>query len=287
MHVQVPQEGNCTEPRNLDPVKVQLDIKPEDQHPSVSFMLEKLPASKSRLSPLAARAALASLVSTACDDGANGTIIDDHQIMKNLSTMDNYSLKDPCTLVPVAREAEYLVKKLLIDEHHFSLELQLEKSTELNASARSKHSTIERKSIMFAETGRVTHSSIQKANGFAMDAEDIQRNRYMDSEGCALPSGLKGETNLTFKEGEKDANLIQITESCDSKRNGPKKSALTKKQEQESSEMEVGIYAPAQDVGVQTSSVTVGNKPAEGYHLKFFGFVLLISFEKLQFCSFF
>lgn len=252
------------EPANLDQVKLQLDIKAEYQRPSIASMLEELPTTKSCLSPLAARAALASLVSTAYDDGGNGTESDDRQITKTLSIMDDCSIEDPHTSVSVARETVNLVKKSSLDENHGSMKPQLEKSTELNdASAKSKRST-ERKSSGVAKTGRVTRSSIQKANSSVMNAEGILRSSSLDSEGLALPSGFNDEANVNFKEGEESA--IQITGSGNSKRSRPKKIAETqKKQRRVPSKMEVGMCTPAQEVGDQTSSFGVNNRPNEGY----------------------
>ncbi|KAK4775482.1 hypothetical protein SAY87_023443 [Trapa incisa] len=222
-HFQIPQEVNCPKPRNLDRGKVQLDVKTEAHHPSVSLVLEELPVSKSRLNPLAARAALASLVSAACDYGTNGTKSNYHQITKKLSPMDKCSLKEP--------------NNLFINEHHGSLDSQLEKSNKVNnANARSKHSTTALKSTVSTKNGRVTRSSIQKANSAAEDTENISRSSYMHSEVSALPSGLRDEANLTFK-AEKDAHFIQSTNSSNPKRSKPKKTVTTKKQG-EPSEME-------------------------------------------------
>ncbi|OWM82318.1 hypothetical protein CDL15_Pgr001892 [Punica granatum] len=273
---QVPKEVNHTEPVNVDAVKIQLDMKVQDQQASVPSVLEEVPPNKSRLSPLAARAALASRVSTAYDDVINGTKLDDPQVIVNLSVV-GVSPSDPSTLVPVIAETVNVVNRSILDENGGSLKPQLEESLEVtNSSARSKPSTKERKSPESAKPGRVTRSSMRKSTSFVtseekmqMDDKDITRNNSANTEGSSLPSGFKEIADTTGKGSAGNTDLNRITKSVDSTRSKLKKSTVAQKKEQEElSEMEAEMCTPAEEVADETSTFAENNQPSEGQSAK-------------------
>ncbi|KAI6698269.1 hypothetical protein NL676_018388 [Syzygium grande] len=102
--VQGPEEEIRLEASAQDPVKLQLDVEVEVPVPFGSSIFE-LSNNKSRLSPLAARAALASIVSAAHSVVTNGTKAGDSCIIGSVSPLTDKSFLVPSPSIPVASES--------------------------------------------------------------------------------------------------------------------------------------------------------------------------------------
>lgn len=271
----------------MDLKKAHKDLDVEDPHFLVNTILEELPTNnKFRLSPLAARAALASLVSTAQeDDAADGSKEFGSNVSKKLFMVNGgVSSENPSsTSVGIVTD--------LVNGEMEVKPSKTARSFEKSSGKKGKKAKVECKTpevIVSDGTSkrRTTRSARQKSGGSDVSsdcittqfpAEDISE-KGLTARRITRSTIIEVKEEFTVKPQMEDVELIRTTKSTSSKRNRAKQSIVSQEGAIESLKVDKKKIQEQSPVNVKK------NQQSKGQYSLFF--ILYTSTICLQNCFF-
>lgn len=222
--VQGPEEQIRLEASPQDPVKMQLDVEVEVPVPLGSSIFE-LSNNKSRLSPLAARAALASIVSAAHSVVTNGTKAGDSCIIGSVSPLSDKSLQVPSHSIPAA--SEYIDSR----------------ATEMRSTNETKVRELTKIARITQSTARGGSAAANRENLIKSCDEEIQKSTLANTRRFTRSSGLAERENvITVKQGLH----YDLTQMTTSNRSSTKRK-VSQKNEKVSSPVDAEFHGPSNE----------------------------------------
>ncbi|XP_030529031.1 uncharacterized protein LOC115739878 isoform X2 [Rhodamnia argentea] len=276
--VQGPEEPIRSEASAQDPVKLQLDEEVEVPLPFSSSIFE-LSNSKSRLSPLAARAALASIVSAAHSVLTNGTEAGNSCIIRSVSPRSDKSLQVPSPSIPVASES--------IDS----------RATEMCSTNETKVREPTKIARITRSTARGGPAATNYEDQIKSCKEEIQKRTLANTRRFTRSSGLADRENAITVEQGLDYDLTRMTTSNRSST----KRKVSQKKEKVSSPVDTEFHGLSKEKvektvdnkrkiedktsgakqkdGEETSDALENVEQNKGYPSKLLGFNFVLSFS--------